>query len=129
MKLLLYSILISIYLQGIQANVLLKDNCCSGLSQEVNVEKSCPSKCCKTKADSCSEDHKEDKEKHKGCDSKGMCKCTLCHHFVTYIHWYLNPPQYLNKIQFTNEVKPYTALLEKDFHLTIFQPPKFTVIA
>ena len=129
MKLLLYSILISIYFQGIQFNVVLKDNCCSGPAKEVNIEKSCSSKCCKTSKKSNSVSNENDKEDHKGCDNKGMCKCTLCHHFVSYIHLYYNLPQVFNEIKYAEEVKPYSALLEKDFQLTIFQPPKFTVIA
>lgn len=94
-------------------------------------EKDCSSKCCSsnTEQDSKPNCEKSNDEDHKKCGNDGMCNCTVCHHFISYFNFYLNIPTPIVPT-YKNEVnKLYSALIEKDFQLTIFQPPKFTVIA
>lgn len=127
MKLLLYGILISIYLQGVQFNVFIKDDCCTALQKTEINEKDCKSKCCKTSnvENSSKQCHKSKDGNHKNCDDHGMCKCTVCHHFITNTNEIIVFPTLYPKPISQNEIVSYLHLLEKEIHYTIFQPPKF----
>lgn len=93
----------------------------------MNVQKSCSSKCCKASNKNYSINQNDKNEDHRSCDNQGVCKCTLCHHFISYFHLYNIPLLFIYVPKHQDKVTYYTILLEKDFQYTIFQPPKFTV--